>query len=572
MLTTCRVLLGAKLPPPYSYALDLEYIKFNGNSYVRSLALVPFARVGLPSPCPPYASEVVAWAGSPESSRVQLSPHTLTDLGSAPTVLELSPREVMRVAEPLPCGHLLLPKIQQGLVQGAALEELRAPLETEARCAMESFSGLRRTLREERKRTAGEEKRSPTFLTPRGDELSHDSTDTSAELLNDSNDLLMIEDESTLPLPAADLTIDAEKLAMRELQIQLSTVRFFKGLDPFGIPNIHRFNREALELLYAAPVESRDFIEASKHIRGLRAYSKGKQGYKPLASLSYHHPRLLQGLLHRSFESPAAWYRWLTGCATCVETSLIEVRNAHRDSIYVNAGRHARSSTGGTALDPDDVQAASALVPTSSTLNFKESSTMEDLAEQIHLLWRGLKHSPQCNGDRNEDAPPCFRAKVYVYGSSDAPVLHRTLGLALTGTPLPCHLSRRGLSKGSQASGSKQLPDRAAAAAAALGSAHRTSSPPIRLLLSPLEAAVVDATRHPLFTAAGFASSPKKPPSLMTALEKAASSDATAAALLSAPQWHDPLWDAQALACVCACAGMARTPEEWEKGGRAKHQ
>ncbi|CBZ29754.1 conserved hypothetical protein [Leishmania mexicana MHOM/GT/2001/U1103] len=572
MYTTRRILLGAQPPPPRSYALDLEYVKFNGNSYVRSLALVPFARAELPSPRPPHASEVHARAGSPDSSRVQLPPHTLTELGDAPTVLELNPREVMRVAEPLPCGHLLLPKIQKTLVQGAALEELRAPLETEARSAMASFLGLRRALRKDRKKATGEENGLLALAALRHGESSGGDTDATADFVDEANAFPVLESESTASLPAADPTTETEKLVMRELQIRLSIVQFFKGLDPFGIPNIHRFNREALELLYAAPVESPDFLAASKHICGLRAYSKGRQGYKSLAYLSRHHPHFLQALLRRSFERPSAWYNWLADCALSVEANLIEVRNAHRDGTHVSAWRHVGRSTGGAPVDADRVQTASALVPASSSFNFQESLTMVDLAKQINLLWRGLAHVPESHYSGSEGALLCSRAKVYVYGSSDASVLHRTLGLAFTGAPLQCHLSERGLRAGSRCAGSKQLPDVAAAAhAAAPSSVHQTPSQPLRLLSSPLEAVIVDATRHPLFTAAGFAPSPKQPPSLMTALEKAANSDAAAAELLSAPQWHDPLWDAQALACVCACAGMARTPAEWGKDRKAQH-
>ncbi|CAJ1991910.1 hypothetical protein conserved [Leishmania donovani] len=572
MRTTHRILLGAQPPPPRSYALDLEYVKFNGNSYVRSLALVPFTRAELPSRRPPQASEAHARACSPNSSRVQLPPHTLTELGGAPTVLELNPREVMRLAEPLPCGHLLLPKIQKALVQGAALEELRAPLEAEARGAMASFLGPRRALRKEGKKATREENDLWALAALRHGESSGGETDAAADFVDEANAFPVLEREGASSLPAADPTTVAQTLVVRELQIRLSTVQFFKGLDPFGIPNIHRFNREALELLYAAPVESPDFAAASQHIGGLRAYSKGRQGYKSLAYLSRHHPQLLQALLRRSFERPSAWYSWLADCASSVEANLIEVRNAHRDGTHASAWRDVARSTGGAAVDADRVQAASALVLASSSLNFQESLTMQDLAKQINLLWRGLVHAPESPYSGGEGASLCSRAKVYVYGSSDASVLHRTLGLAFTGTPLPCHLSERGRRAGSRYAGSKQLPDVAAAAhAAALSSAHRTPPRPLRLLSSPLEAVIVDATRHPLFTAAGFAPSPKQPPSLMTALEKAANSDATAAELLSAPQWHDPLWDAQALACVCACAGMARTPDEGEKGRKAQH-
>ncbi|CAG9580507.1 conserved hypothetical protein [Leishmania major strain Friedlin] len=572
MHTTRRILLGAQLPPPRSYALDLEYVKFNGTSYVRSLALVPFARAELPSPRPSHESEVHVRAGSPDGSRVQLPPHTLTELGGTPTVLELNPREVMRVAEPLPCGHLLLPKIQKALVQGAALEELRAPLEAEARGAMASFLGLRRALRKEGKRATREKNDLGALAALRHGESSGGDIDAAADFVDEANTFSFLESESASALPAADPATEAEKLVVRELQIRLSTVQLFKGLDPFGIPNIHRFNREALELLYAAPVESPDFVAASQHICGLRAYSKGRQGYKSLAHLSRHHPHFLQALLRRSFERPSAWYSWLADCALSVEANLIEVRNAHRDDTRVSAWRHVGRSTGDTAVDADRVQTASAPVPASSSLNFQESLTMQDLAKQINLLWSGLVHAPASPYSGSEGASMCSRAKVYVYGSSDASVLRRTLGLAFTGAPLQCPRSERGLRAGSRFPGRKQLRDAAAAAhAAALSSAHQTPPRPLRPLSPPLEAVIVDATRHPLFTAAGFAPSPKQPPSLMTALEKAANSDATAAELLSAPQWHDPLWDAQALACVCACAGMVRVPVEREKDRKTQH-
>ncbi|GET91696.1 hypothetical protein, conserved [Leishmania tarentolae] len=559
MHTTRRVLLGAQLSPPRSYALDLEYVKFNGYSYVRSLALVPFARVERLSPHPSHASEVGAWASSPDSSRVQLPPLMLTDLGVAPTVLELNPREVMRVAEPLPCGHLLLPKIQKAFVQGDALEELRAPFEREARGALTSFLGLRRALREEKKKTK-EEKGLRALC---DGESSGGDTDDAADFVGETSALPVLESEGTPSLLAADPTTKSEKLRMRELQIRLGTLQFLKGLDPFGIPNIHRFNREALELLYTAAVESPDFVAASQHIGSLRAYGKGRQGYKSLAYLSHYHPQFLQSLLRRSFENPSAWCTWLAECASSVEANLIEVYSAHRYGSRLRACGHAGYSTDDAAVNADYDQTAS------SPLHFQESLTMEDLAKQLDVLWRGLVRAPE-TPCRNESASPYSRAKVYVYGSSDASVLHRTLGLALTNTSLQCHLSERGPRKDSRFAGSRRLPDAAAAAhATASSAAHQRPSRPLGLLSAPLGAVIVDATRHPLFTAAGFAPSPKQPPSLMTALQKAAKTDGTAAELLSAPQWHDPLWDARALACVCTSAGMVRTPKEREKGSKA---
>ncbi|KAG5494919.1 hypothetical protein JIQ42_02535 [Leishmania sp. Namibia] len=566
MHTTSRVLLSATMPPPRSYALDLEYLKFNGKTYVRSLALVPFARAGLPSLRQCHVNEVAAGGSSPDGSRVQLAPSALTDLGSAPTVLELNPSEVMRVSEPLPCGHLLLPKIQQVFVQGAALEELRAPLEAEARGAMEAFTSLRQALRDERRKAARELNGSPVLSALHCNELASPTANTAVGRVDEASDFLERESQKAPTVSSVSPTTDADRTVMSELQIRLSTVRFFKGLDPFGIPNIYRFSREALELLYAAPVESRDFIEASTHISGLRAYSKGRQGYKPLAYLSRHHPRLLQAILRRSFESPAAWYKWLEDCAACVEANLLEVRNAHRDGTYVSAWRGAGVSTCGAAADTDCIPAASAPTLMPLPLDFKESLTVEDLAKQMHLMWRSLELSQESHSSRNEGAARCSRAKVYVYGSSDAAVLHRTLRLAFPAASLDTHLLQRAPQSGSRFPKPKRLPHEAAVAHISTSTPAHAAPPPMGLLQSPLEAVVVDATRHPLFTAAGFASSSKKPPSLLAALEKAATTDATAAALLSAPQWHDPLWDAQALACVCACAGMARAPDERGKG------
>ncbi|KAG5470768.1 hypothetical protein LSCM1_02017 [Leishmania martiniquensis] len=567
MHTALNFLSRAMMPPPRSYALDLEYLKFNGKSYVRSLALVPFARVGVRSPRQPRATEVVVRRGSPDGSGVELPPSVLTDLGSAPTVLELDPREVMRVSEPLPCGYLLRPKIQQALVQGAALEELRAPLEMEARSAMEAFASLRQALREQQKRASREEKGPPTSAGLRCDESASHPTHAAAESVDVGSDFLDLESGKTSTLSAVSSTADAEQVAMGELQIRLGMARFFKGLDPFGIPNVRRFSREALELLYAAPAESRDFIEASMHISGLRAYSKGRQGYKPLACLSHYHPRLLQAVLRRSFESAAAWYRWLEDCATCVEAHLLEVRNAHRDGVYVDTRRRARLSTGGASAGFDCLEAASAPTRRPLPLDFKESLTMEDLAKQMLHMWRDLELSPQSHSSGSDGAAQGSRAKVYVYGSSDAAVLHRTLRLALSAAPRTGHLSERLIEGGCRLCRPRQLPDAVTIVQISASASAHVAPSPSDLLQSPLEAVVVDATRHPLFTAAGFASSPKKPPSLMTALEKAANSDATAAELLLSPQWHDPLWDAQALACVCACAGMARASDERRRGG-----
>lgn len=75
-------------------------------------------------------------------------------------------------------------------------------------------------------------------------------------------------------------------------------------------------------------------------------------------------------------------------------------------------------------------------------------------------------------------------------------------------------------------------------------------------LFSVSQVHLIDITSHAMYAAAGFLTPSRKKIALAEALKKAAAQDATAAALLAHARPHDPVWDAQALACVVVACGV----------------
>ncbi|KAK7198466.1 hypothetical protein NESM_000806900 [Novymonas esmeraldas] len=521
------------------YALDLEFVKFNGGEYVRSAALVPF-----------------------ESARH--SPCTLTSFCGTPTILELSPAETMRIAEPLPCGERLAPRVTQAFVHGEALQELLAPLEAETAAALTSYSEIRRALRMRRRAAASAARGAQhTAEHAAAAEEAQDVAGTVGSVEDTDMEDFLDADESPGSLTSAETRAGvAEERALSALARRLHIIRAFKGISPYCIPNVKRFDREALELLHAAPADSQDFAAATRHISCLQVYDRRRGGSRLLPLLARHHPALLQAVLRRSFTSPGDWYGWLAECAAYVEAGLVEARDAHRG--------------GGCSAVPSC--ASSVHVATNAEpVHFAECDTMSAMADHLNRLWCSLR----CAADTGADAPQRSGFKVYAYGSRDEGALSRTLTLSFTRASSSLALSSlspppTGGTGGVSRFSPSRRPQMCAAASATATATDTTpsSSPAEPAALPPFPAAapvqssplptlpsdvhLVDVTQHPLFATAGFVSPPKRMPSLLAALEKAARRDAAAAALLSSPHWHDPLWDAKALACVCTTSGIVR--------------
>lgn len=303
----------------------------------------------------------------------------------------------------------------------------------------------------------------------------------------------------------------AEVLEKARLQKTLALVSHVKGFDPFSIPNTRVVPCDALRALYAAPPGSPDYTTAYERLQPLRAYGNGKGPLKAPLTLARHHPALLQAMLRASFASADAWVDWLSGCAACAEQELELVSSRHRSS---------GSGSG------------------SQGLRFVELETPEELSRALNTFWAGLLY----DSASTSKAPRGGRfssLRVMAYGNADSGVLHTTLYSSCR------EFTQEG---------------RSARAAQAGGwiRGEGVASVPTQRLLSPFQAKVFDVTSHALFAASGFKGAEgKKPPSLSAALHIAASRDATAAALEADARPHDPLWDAQALACICVVSGIA---------------
>ncbi|KPA84999.1 hypothetical protein ABB37_01432 [Leptomonas pyrrhocoris] len=536
-----------------AYALDLEFVKCKGSVYARSAAFVPFRRIttaqataGSESAVQTNATQQNKGGGTADDA-----PTRLTELLDKPIVLELKPDVTLSLAESLPCGHLLREMIDVRFAPTPALTAVVREFHETARNELSAHRDLLKTQRKQKKDEKIEREREEE----RAGGAAGDAPDCSSGTV-DTDDFINVEedhDASLLSSPTAfssssslkttRLTSSAEAMASRSLQMRDGLTHNFRGLDPYGIPNVRIFEREALKTLYAAPVESRDFKAAAKQLRCLLHAGRGKNGYKPLAFCTRTYPEFLQKVLQAVFESPSAWYEWLTACYTRVEEDLRGVREA-------------RGAVGtGESITTPITQAAV----------FVECNTLEELATRMNLVWGGLLREGEVRGggDREDStrgegsgtAPP----KVFVYGNADLRVIHNTLGLSKSVPPLNLHLSVRGSKvRRFLTHRSSKSPTSSSSSSAEAGKTDESTPNSDVQLISPYEARVVDITKHPLFTASGFALSSNKTPSLSVALEKAAVRDATAAALHGAPRQHDALWDAQALACLCSVSGAVR--------------
>ncbi|CAD2215980.1 hypothetical protein AGDE_11944 [Angomonas deanei] len=306
-----------------SVAVDLEFIKCGGEILTRSIALVPFTR---------------------GTDRRTVLPPTAQ-------VLSLAPEVVMRQCDVLPCGALLEPFLLQSTLNRTSspvqLEEALAPHKASATEQWEMYRKLKRDLKEAK-------------------QLLHQQPPPASE-----------EEEDTTPMSPEETRVK------RELQIRLSITTSFSAIDPYGIPNVTHLEERPLRQLYSAAVGSAEFEEAVLHVRGLRAYGKGKGSRKSLAFLLRYHPEVAQTLLRHSFPSEADWIAWLTECATRCRSELQRVSHRHREL--------------------------------GASLQYTEVDTLPSLSHVMNRSWAALLH-----GERNT-------RKFYCYGNNDQAVLGRSL-------------------------------------------------------------------------------------------------------------------------------------------------
>lgn len=443
-------------------ALDVEFVKCRGRHFVRSAAFVPFGRVGV--------------AGAYR-----------TCLDELPRVISMDNAAVMRDADVLPCGDVLLPSLSALMVGGAALDDIKSTFQADARQAFDSY---RATHRDHRERLRNDKK----TLMQRA--VSTSSTNDAAVPIEDDAEeeecLLSTTSASTLGALSAE-----EVYQRRHLQMRLAITENFDLLDPYGIPNVQRLNRTSLRHLYCCRPDSAAFAVAAQHVMPLRAYGRGRGRHKSLAFLARYHPTFLQAVLHASFPSAESWVDFLEACAEVSSKELAAVADHHRSIL------------------PDT--------------HLRRSANLEALSMDLNSCWSYWLHY----------AAAC---KFFVYGNADAKVIHTTLHHSCSQV-MRATFSERAIQAGGAAAGKPR------------GSIRGV---PKDGLLSPYQAKVTDVTGHTLFRASGFMRSDRKVPNLLEALQKVVGRDVSAAGLWAEQRFHDPLWDARALACVCVGTGLFR--------------
>ncbi|CCW68434.1 unnamed protein product [Phytomonas sp. Hart1] len=415
----------------------------------------------------------------------------------------------MRTAEVLPCGHRLYPHLQAHLPPAEVLAGLKSAFLGESEAAWEGFCAMRRALGA-RKGPGGCE--SP----PMSGAIPLDDPDEAAEAAD-----LAESDASRsdfLPLEAGRRALSPAEIALRRrLQIRAAIARHFEGFDPFSIPNVGVLGEDALRRLYTAPTDSSAFAEAVEAVSRIRAYGRGKGKQKALSFLWHYYPEFAQALLHASFASAGRWCEFLRDCAALVSDELESVEAVYRAQRY-----------------PLTLSAGEPAPGRPTPLFYQACPSLEAFSEALNQTWARL----------------LFRGgggKFYTYGNVDAKVLATTLQLSCATYQQKYRLRPESLS----ANGDHLRP------------AGPISIPqlPTDVLLSPFQAKVLDLTKSSYFSGAGFIQVEKKIPGLSEVLERVASCDSTAKEVRSINRPHDPLWDAQALACVCVGAGVLRSRE-----------
>ncbi|ORC84286.1 uncharacterized protein TM35_000461050 [Trypanosoma theileri] len=315
-----------------------------------------------------------------------------------------------------------------------------------------------------------------------------------------------------------------------------SSLTDFDSLCPHSIPNIRRLDKAWVESVYMAPVNSLEFRDAAMQLNHLRAYGKGRRRQRALPFLLRYHPKLLQDILRSSFPSANAWCSWLTMCGDLVERELQKLGDEHRQLSDVCTFENSQGKL-------DDKKKG-------NFPQYKECNTLEEFSYELNRTWSSLMVSVSSGG-----------SKFYCYGDGDLKAIQNTLQLS-------CKMLERhssSITKKTQSVNTKTFNHQQngfeegedGKKEVLLGSGAGCGTVDTgRLLTSPHQARPLDATRHPLFAAAGFRTSPGAIPALTEALKKAALADETAVRLLKENAPHNPVWDARALACVCASCGI----------------
>ncbi|KAH9586237.1 hypothetical protein LSM04_001866 [Trypanosoma melophagium] len=424
-------------------ALDSEFLKTHGIVLARSVAFVPFF----------FVREAMRTL-----KQEQETLRCKTNFGTS-FILSLTPTEVMRRADLLPCGHSLNSVLQSSLVNGEKLRNIQ-----------EKYI------------------QSKSKITTKNFEKEY-SEINNYSLLND-----------------------------------------FDSLCPHSIPNIRRLDKAWLEAVYVASVRSPEFRDAVIHLNHLRAYGKGRRRQRSLPFLLRYHPELLQDILRSSFPTANAWCSWLSMCGDLVEAELQRLADEHRQLSDVYAFEKVEGKTDCNKKG--------------NSLKYQECNTLEEFSYELNKAWCSLMAS--VSGGSN---------KFYCYGDGDLKAIQNTLRLSCK--MLEQYSSPK--SKSTQLVNTKPFNhhhQNSVEENGCVGNFVGSGAAAGGLLTSPYQARPLDATRHPLFAAAGFRTSPKAIPALTDALRKAALSDEAAARLLEENAPHNPVWDAKALACVCASCGI----------------
>eukprot|EP00796_Vickermania_ingenoplastis_P002028 gene2028-1218_t len=301
----------------------------------------------------------------------------------------------------------------------------------------------------------------------------------------------------------------------RRHQIKASIPENFETFDPYSIPNCTAFGESSLKAIFDDAVESSTFTEAVGKLSTLRAYGKGRGRYKALSLVLEMMPAFGRDILHASFASSAVWCDFLGACRQAAAAEVERVNFTYRR----DGPAHGAGSA--TPLSIPDI-------------SYVECTSLASLSESLSRLWARCLFAGDGAQQRGREG------KFYSYGSVDSGVLKRTLALSCGQGASAAHGKR-----------SSSCPS------------HRLCPLhpfPRDVLLTPHQLRVIDITSHTLYETSGFLPSTRRKISLSDALQLAAKRDAVAAELLQHARPHDPVWDAQALGCVCVACGISPCP------------
>ncbi|RNE99482.1 uncharacterized protein Tco025E_09037 [Trypanosoma conorhini] len=137
---------------PVVFALDTEFLKTHGHVLTRAVAFVPFSSTSGAAHEPQADARAVATraplpsASPPSPSMLRRQTLRRSTVFGVPIILSLTPAEVMRRADVLPCGHSLAVELRTALAHG---ERLRAIQERhtrpDAEAALGTATGVTRT-------------------------------------------------------------------------------------------------------------------------------------------------------------------------------------------------------------------------------------------------------------------------------------------------------------------------------------------------------------------------------------------------------------------------------------------